>query len=109
MQLLGVGISLITLTATAINIYVSLRLTAIQAKMKAGSSGLEVALLKKVVLWKDEISPAIKGKYVSAQLIGGLCESRFRRVGLESRRGPLVLVEQIDYTLVKPVSHLEAI
>ena len=69
LQLIGVGISLITLTATAINVYVGLRLAALQSKMKADSSGLEVSLLKQFVLWKDEVLTAINGKYVTAALV----------------------------------------
>ena len=69
MQLLGVGISLITLTATGINVYVGLRLATLQAKMKADSSGLEVSLLKQFVMWKDELLSAINGKYVTAALV----------------------------------------
>ena len=69
LQLIGVGISLITLTATAINVYVGLRLAALQSKMKADASGLEVALLKQFVLWKDEVLTAINGKYVTAALV----------------------------------------
>jgi len=69
LQLIGVGISLITLTATAIDVYVGLRLAALQSKMKADSSGLEVSLLKQFVLWKDEVLTAINGKYVTAALL----------------------------------------
>jgi hypothetical protein len=69
LQLIGVGISLVTLTATGINVYVGLRLAAFQAKVQADASGLEVALLKQFVLWKDEVLSAINGKYVTAALV----------------------------------------
>lgn len=35
-------------------------MAAFQAKMKADASGLEVSLLKQVVLWKDEVLSAIR-------------------------------------------------
>jgi hypothetical protein len=37
-ELIGIEISLITLTATGINVYVGLRLAALQAKIKASGS-----------------------------------------------------------------------
>ena len=68
-QEITIGISLITVSSAAVNVYVGLRLAAIQAKMKADSSALEVSLVKQFVGWKDEVLGAINGKYVSAQLI----------------------------------------
>ena len=55
LQLIGVGISLVMLTATGNNVYAGLRLAALQAKVQADSSRLELALLQQFVLWKDEV------------------------------------------------------
>lgn len=68
-QEITIGISMITAASAAVNVYVGLRLAAIQAKMKADASALEVALVKQFVVWKDEVLGAINGKYVSAALI----------------------------------------
>ncbi len=68
-QEITIGISVITAASAAVNVYVGLRLAAIQAKMKADASALEVSLVKQFVAWKDEVLAAINGKYVSAQLI----------------------------------------
>ena len=69
LQLAAVCLSVITLAGGAINVYVGLRLAALQSKMKADASGLEVVLLKQFVLWKDEVLSAINGKYVTAALV----------------------------------------
>jgi hypothetical protein len=69
LQLVGVGVSIITFAATTINVFVGLRLAAMQAKLKADHSALEVALVKQFVVWKDDVLSTINGKYVSAQLI----------------------------------------
>ena len=69
LQLAAVCLSVITLAGGAINVYVGLRLAALQSKMKADSAGMEVALLKQFVLWKDEVLSAINGKYVTAALV----------------------------------------
>jgi hypothetical protein len=50
---------LVTTAASAINIFVGLRLAALQAKMKAETAALEVALLKQLVTWKDDVLQAI--------------------------------------------------
>ena len=68
-QVLAVLLSIVTAAATGINVYVGLRLSALQSKMKADSSALGAALIKQFVLWKDEVLTAINGKYVSAALI----------------------------------------
>ena len=68
-QEITIGISLSPLSSAAVNVYVGLRLAAMQAKMKADTSALEVALVKQFVGWKDEVLAAINGKYVSAKLI----------------------------------------
>ena len=72
MQLIGVGTSLITLTATGINVYVGVRLAALQAKARADSSGMEVSLVNQFVLWKHEVVSTINGKYVTAALVAGM-------------------------------------
>jgi hypothetical protein len=68
-QALPLILSIVTIGGTAINIFVSLRLAALQAKLTAENAALEVALLKQFVGWKDEVLQAINGKYVSATLI----------------------------------------
>jgi hypothetical protein len=68
-QEIAVGLSLLTVAGTAINVFVGLRLAAMQAKLKADTSALEVALVRQFVGWKDEVLATINGKYVSAQLI----------------------------------------
>ena len=75
LQLIGVGISLITLTATAINVYVGLRLAALQARIKAEESQLEASLVKQFVGWKEEVVSAINDKYVTAKLVGEIKEN----------------------------------
>lgn len=68
-QVLAGLLSIVTAAATAMNVYIGLRLAALQAKMKADSSALEASLIKQFVAWKDEVLAAINGKYVSAALI----------------------------------------
>lgn len=79
-QLIGLLLSAITLGATAINVYVGLRLAAVQAKLKADSSALEVMFVKQFALWKDEVLSTINGKYVSAQLIAEIRTSLGREL-----------------------------
>jgi hypothetical protein len=69
LHLIGAGISLITLTATAINVYVGLRLAALQARIKAEESQLEASLVKQSVGWKDDVLTAINRKHVTATLV----------------------------------------
>jgi hypothetical protein len=68
-QVLAVVLSIVTAAATGMNVYIGLRLAALQSKMKADSSALEASLIKQFVGWKDEVLAAINGKYVSAALI----------------------------------------
>jgi hypothetical protein len=75
-----IGLSVVTVASGAINVYVGLRLTALQSKMKADSSALEVSILKQFVAWKDEVLAAINGKYVSAQLIAEIRASLGREM-----------------------------
>ncbi len=68
-QLIGLLLSAITLGATAINVYVGLRLAAVQSKLQADASALEATFVKQFAVWKDDVLGTINGKYVSAQLI----------------------------------------
>jgi hypothetical protein len=63
------AVSVLTLFSTAINVYISLRLGALQAKWKADSAMLEVSTLKQFVTWKDELVATLNGKYVSDKLV----------------------------------------
>ncbi len=62
-------ISMIGIVSVAINVYVGLRLAAVQAKLEADAATLKAELLKQFVTWKDEVLAAINGKYVSEKLI----------------------------------------
>jgi hypothetical protein len=79
-QLIGLVLSAITLGATAINVYVGLRLAAVQSKLKADAATLEVEFMKQFVAWKDEVLATINGKYVSAQLIAEIRTSMGREM-----------------------------
>jgi hypothetical protein len=74
-QEVTVGLSFLTVASAGVNVYVGLRLAALQAKLKADTSALEVALVKQFVAWKDDVLATINGKYVSAQLIGEIRSS----------------------------------
>ena len=85
-QEITIGISLITVSSAAVNVYVGLRLAAMQAKMQADTSALEVAIVKQFAGWKDDVLAAINGKYVSAQLIAEIRASLGREMnGLLAR------------------------
>ncbi len=86
LQLIGIGLSIITFAATAINVFVGLRLAAMQSKVKAEASALEVSFVKQFVAWKDDVLATINGKYVSAQLIAEIRTSLGRELSqLEMR------------------------
>jgi hypothetical protein len=68
-QEITIGISVVTIISGAINVYVGLRLSALQAKMKADSAALEIALMKQFVTWKDDLLQLLNGKYVTASLV----------------------------------------
>lgn len=68
-QEITIGLSVITVASAAVNVYVGLRLSALQSKMKADSAALEVALMKQFVTWKDELLQLLNGKYVTATLV----------------------------------------
>jgi hypothetical protein len=94
LQPIGVGISLTTPTATAINVYVGLRLAALQAKIKAEESLLEASLVKQFVGWQEEVVSAINDKYVTAKLVGEIEENlRIELVQIDKR------LERIPQTL----------
>jgi hypothetical protein len=79
-QEVAVGLSLLTVAGTAINVFVGLRLAAMQAKLKADTTALEVNLVKQFITWKDEVLATINGKYVSAQLIAEIRTSLGREI-----------------------------
>ncbi len=81
-----IGLSVLTVASGAINVYVGLRLAALQAKMKADSAALEVSLLKQFVAWKDDVLTAINGKYVSDKLIGEIRTSLGREMSAIAAR-----------------------
>ena len=67
---LSAVLTLVVVVASGVNVFVGLRLAALQSKLKADAAVQEVALLKQFVAWKDEVLSAINGKYVSTTLIG---------------------------------------
>ena len=81
-----IALSILTLTSGAINVYVGLRLSALQSKIKAESSALEVSMLKQFVAWKDDVLTAINGKYVSDKLIAEMRASLGREMSALSAR-----------------------
>jgi hypothetical protein len=66
---LTIGISVLTVVSGAINVYVGLRLAALQAQMKADSAAAEIALVRQFIAWKDEILQLLNSKYVTAVLV----------------------------------------
>jgi hypothetical protein len=85
-QGLTVTLSVITLAGTAINVFVGLRLSAMQERIKAENAALEIALLKQFVHWKDDVLQAINGKYVSAALIAEIRANIGREVAQTTAR-----------------------
>ena len=84
-QEIAIGLSVLTAAGTAINVFVGLRLAAMQAKLKSDTSAIEVSLVKQFITWKDEVLATINGKYVSARLIAEIRSS----VGRELTQIPL--------------------
>jgi hypothetical protein len=68
-QEITIAISALTVVSGAINVYVGLRLSALQSKMKADQAALEIALTKQLVEWKDDLLQVLNGKYVTATLV----------------------------------------
>ncbi len=85
-QEVTVALSIGTMASAAINVYVGLRLAAMQAKLKADSSALEVSMIKQFIAWKDDVLTAINGKYVSDKLVGEIRLSLGREMGLLTAR-----------------------
>ncbi len=85
-QALTLWLSALTVLATGLNVFVGLRLAALQAKMRADNAALEVALLKQFVTWKDDILQAINGKYVSAALVAEIRSNVGRELGMLTAR-----------------------
>ena len=79
-------ISAVAMISAAINVFISLRLGAVQAKWKADSAGLEIALLKQFVAWKDELLTALNGKYVSDKLVAEMKTSLGREMAQAEAR-----------------------
>ena len=104
-QDITIAVSILTVVSGAINVYVGLRLAALQAQIKADSAAAEIALVKQFVEWKDDMLQLLNGKYVTATLVGEIrtgithdvaridkvldrierrCEERTRRLHLPS-------------------------
>ena len=86
-QEITIGISVVTVVSGAINVYVGLRLAALQSKMKADSAALEIALMKQFVTWKDELLQLLNGKYVTATLVAEIRTGIHPRCSAD-RQGP---------------------
>ena len=81
-----IGLSIITFAGASLNVYIGLRLAALESRLKADASALEVSLVKQFVAWKDEVLGAINGKYVSAQLIAEIRASLGHEIGMLTAR-----------------------
>ena len=68
-QEITIIISLVGIVSVAINVYVGLRLAAVQSKLEADAAALKASLIAQFVTWKDDVLSAINGKYVSEKLI----------------------------------------
>ena len=68
-QEITIAVSILTVVSGAINVYVGLRLAALQAQIKADSAAAEIALVKQFVEWKDDMLQLLNGKYVTATLV----------------------------------------
>jgi hypothetical protein len=82
----ALAVSALTVASTAVNVFVGLRLAAMQSKFRADSAALEVSMLKQFVTWKDEVLTAINGKYVSDKLVGEIRMSLGREMGMITAR-----------------------
>jgi hypothetical protein len=70
-----VGLSIISIISAGINVFIGLRLAALQSKMQAASIQLELSLMKQFGQWKDEILQTLNGKYVTATLVAEMRQS----------------------------------
>ena len=95
-----VALSILTVASAAINVYVGLRLAALQSKLKADSAKLEMSLVKQFVSWKDDVLAAINGKYVSAALIAEIRSSIGREISTITAR-----LDHLDDRCEKRHSH----
>ena len=68
-QDITIAVSILTVVSGGINVYVGLRLSALQAQIKADSAAAEIALVKQFVEWKDDMLRLLNGKYVTAVLV----------------------------------------
>ena len=68
-QDITIAVSILTVVSGGINVYVGLRLAALQAQIKADSAAAEIALVKQFVEWKDDMLRLLNGKYVTAVLV----------------------------------------
>ena len=85
-QEITVIISLVGIVSVAINVYVGLRLAAVQAKLEADAATLKASLVAQFAMWKDDVLSAINGKYVSEKLITEIRSGIGREiVGLTAR------------------------
>jgi hypothetical protein len=88
-QEITVGVSIVTLASAAMNVYIGLRLTALQAQSKADNAALETRFVTQLSQWKDEVLATINGKYVSGQLIAEIRTSIGRELAqIELRLRP---------------------
>ena len=79
-------ISLVGLISVAINVYVGLRLAAVQSKIDADTATLRAEMMKQFVVWKDEVLNAINGKYVSEKLIVEIRSGLGREINILTAR-----------------------
>ncbi len=77
-QEVTVAVSIVTLASAAMNVYIGLRLTNLQAQAKADNAAMETRFVKQFSTWKDEVLATINGKYVSGQLIAETRSSSIR-------------------------------
>jgi len=68
-QDITIAVSILTVVSGGINVYVGLRLAALQAQIKADAAAAEIALMKQFVDWKDDMLQLLNGKYVTATLV----------------------------------------
>jgi hypothetical protein len=68
-QDITIAVSILTVVSGGINVYVGLRLSALQAQIKADAAAAEIALMKQFVDWKDDMLQLLNGKYVTATLV----------------------------------------
>jgi hypothetical protein len=99
-QQITVIISLVGIASVAINVYVGLRLAAVQAKLEANAATLKASLVKEFAMWKDEVLNAINGKYVSEKLIFEIRSGIGREIATLSAR-----IDHLDQRCERQHSH----